>query len=81
MRILDEVIDMGAHGVALICVEGEARGGMRVRDALGNVHEVASVHEQDGLRVLHIPQGNVAYFERLMRNVRVDATLLEAEEM
>ena len=80
MRILDEVIDLGGHGVALLCIEGDVRSGMRIRDALGHVHTVASVASQDGLLTLHIPQGEASYFERLMRNVRVDATHFEVEE-
>ena len=35
LRVLDEVIDMGAHGVGLLCLEGEPREGMRIRDARG----------------------------------------------
>jgi len=53
---------------------------LRIRDALGHVHTVASVASQDGLLTLHIPQGEASYFERLMRNVRVDATHFEVEE-
>lgn len=77
LRVLDEVIDMGAHGVGLLCLEGEPREGMRIRDARGRVHEVGRVTRTDGLYLLHIPEGTEAYFGRLFRDVRVDATLFE----
>ncbi len=77
LRVLDEAVDMGAHGVALLCVEGVPRAGMRVRDAYGQVHEVKGVTLQDGLYLMHIPGGTESYFGRLFRDVRVDATLFE----
>lgn len=81
LRVLDEVIEMGGFGIALLWVEnsGDVRpyAGMRLRDARGNVHEVASVSVQEDVTVLHIPNGDADYFGRLMRDVRVDATLFE----
>ena len=77
LRVLDEVIDMGAHGVGLLCLEGEPREGMRIRDARGQVHTVGRVTQTDGLYLLHIPEGTEAYFGRLLRDVRIDATLFE----
>ena len=77
MQMLDEVIELGEKGIALLCVEGEVHPGMKIRDARGNVHEVASVAEQDGLCTLHLPQGDAAYFGRLFRDVRVDALHFE----
>jgi len=38
------------------------------------------VSVQDGLCTLHLPQGEAAYFERLFRDVRVDATLFTLVE-
>jgi len=80
MRFLDEVIELGAKGVALLCAEGEPHSGMRIRDARGNVHQVTSVSGHDGLYTLHLPQGDADYFGRLFRDVRVDATLFEEVE-
>ena len=80
MRIMDEVIDLGIAGVALLCTEGEPRDGMKIRDARGNVHTVASVSGEDGLYTLHIPEGDAGYFGRLMRDIRVDATFFEEVE-
>ena len=77
MQMLDEVIELGERGIVLLCVEGDARPGMKIRDARGNVHAVASVAEQDGLLTLHLPEGDAAYFGRLFRDVRVDALHFE----
>lgn len=78
IRVLDEVIELGERGVALLCMEGEPKGGMRIADARGNVHLVADVAEQgDGLYTLYLPNGDPDYFGRLMRDVRVDATVFE----
>jgi len=80
MRVMDEVIELGGLGIALLCVEGNPRSGMRIRDARGNVHTVADVAEQDGLRTLYLPEGDADYFGRLFRDVRIDATLFEEAE-
>lgn len=83
MRLLDEVMDLGERGVMLLCMDGEAaslRSGARLIDARGRAHTVAAVTAQDGVFMLHIPEGNVSYFERLFRDVRVDATLFTPEE-
>ena len=80
MRLLDEVIDLGPAGVALLCMEGEPREGMRLKDARGNIHAVSSVSGAEGLYTLHIPEGSADYFGRLFRDVRVDATLFEEAE-
>ena len=52
---------------------------MRIRDARGNVHTVAQVTCQDGLYTLYLPDGDPAYFGRLLRDVRVDATCFEED--
>ena len=81
MRIMDEAVDLGARGVALLCLEygREPYAGMRIRDARGNVHTVAQVTCQDGLYTLYLPDGDPAYFGRLLRDVRVDATCFEED--
>ena len=84
LRLLDEVMDLGERGVALLWMEAAGEtvpfSGMKLRDARGNVHGVAAVSEQDGVWTLHVPEGEAAYFERLFRDVRVDAARLEAGE-
>ena len=59
---------------------GALRCGMRLIDARGRGHVVSAVTMQDGLCMLHLPQGEAAYFERLFRDVRVDATLFTLVE-
>lgn len=83
LRLMDEVMDLGPHGVALLCAEEEADGlqsGMRIVDARGHEHKVSAVSIQEGICTLHLPMGEAAYFERLFRDVRVDATLFTIVE-
>ena len=81
LRLLDEAMDLDGRGVALIWLQtpGETvpHEGMKLRDARGNVHAVASVSEHDELTTLYLPEGNADYFGRLFRDIRVDATLFE----
>ena len=84
LRLLDEVMDLGERGVALLWLEaeGECRphSGMRIRDARGQVHAVTAVSVQEGVSTLYIPQGKADYFGRLFRDVRIDAALFEEVE-
>ena len=81
LRLLDEVLELGERGIALLWMEadGDVRpyAGMKLRDARGNEHVVASVSEHDELTTLYLPEGNADYFGRLFRDIRVDATLFE----
>ena len=77
MRMMDEVIDLEGLGIALLCVEGAPRNGMRIRDARGNVHTVSAVTSEQGVYTLLIPEGDAAYFERLFRDVRIAADEFE----
>ncbi len=81
LRLLDEVLELGERGIALLWMESEEDvrpyAGMKLRDARDNVHTVVSVSEQEELTTLYLPQGNAEYFGRLFRDVRVDATLFE----
>ena len=81
LRLLDEVLELGERGIALLWMEAgdDVRhyAGMKLRDARGNVHAVASVSEHDELTTLYLPEGNADYFGRLFRDIRVDATLFE----
>lgn len=83
IRLLDEVMDLGERGVMLLCMDDGAaslRPGMRLTDARGGVHALTAVTVQDGVFMLHLSDGDAAYFERLFRDVRVDATLFLAQE-
>lgn len=83
LRLLDEVMPLPA-GIVLISMdetraEGlpeKAAAGAILTDALGSIHRVESVEEQEGLYLLFLPEGDAAYWERLFRKVTVDATLV-----
>ena len=81
LRLLDEVLEMGGRGVALLWMASaqdvKPYAGMKLRDARGNMHQVASVSDQGELMTLYLPDGNADYFGRLFRDIRVDATLFE----
>ncbi|MBE5802198.1 MAG: hypothetical protein E7319_07905 [Clostridiales bacterium] len=81
LRLLDEVMALPAMGVMLLSMDEERadclRDGVILTDALGRQHQVAQVTRQDGLFLLYLPEGDAAYFERLFRNVLVDATLVK----
>lgn len=81
LHLLDEVMELGGRGIALIWLETDSEtrpyAGMKLRDARGNVHEVESVSEQETLMTLYLPSGDVNYFGRLFRDVRIDATRFE----
>lgn len=83
VRLLDDVMDLGDRGAALLCMTEDApelRAGMRLADARGREHAIAGVTVQDGVCTLHLPHGEAAYFERLFRDVRIDATLFTVVE-
>ena len=84
LRLLDEVMDLGPRGAALFCLAEEGAAalapGARLTDVRGNVHTVEAVTRQDGLATLYLPAGDAAYFGRLFRDVRIDATLFTLEE-
>ena len=81
LRLLDEVMDLGARGTALLWMEAEGEtepyAGMKLRDARGNVHTVASVTSEQGVFTLLIPDGSAAYFGRLFRDIRIQADVFE----
>lgn len=79
LHVLDEVFAPGKAGIILLCMDEEnaalLKNGTMLTDALGNRHLLKSVALQhDGLYTLHLPEADAAYFERLFRNVKVDAT-------
>ena len=81
LRLLDDVMDLGEHGAALVWLQSDGETvpyeGMRIRDAHGNVHEIAAVTREEHVYTLLIPKGDAAYFGRLFRNIFVDARVFE----
>ena len=81
---LDEALELGDRGMALLCMDEETapklRAGMTRVDARGNRHLLGEVREHDGVWTLMLPQGDAAYFGRLFRDVRVDATRFLVED-
>lgn len=81
LRLLDEVMELEGRGVALLWLETEGETvpyeGMKLRDARGNVHQVAAVTREEQVYTLFVPGGDAAYFGRLFRNVFLDARVFE----
>ena len=81
LRLLDEVMDLGERGVALLWVEAEDEtapyAGMRLRDARGGVHQVSAVTSEQGVTTLYLSGGSASYFGRLFRDIRVDGCAFE----
>jgi len=81
LRLLDEVMDLGERGVALLWMEAAGEtvpySGMKLRDARGNVHTVAAVSSEQGVCTLLIPDGDASYFGRLFRDIRIQADVFE----
>ncbi len=84
LRLLDEVMDLGERGAALLWMEASGEtvpySGMKLRDARGNVHTVAAVNSSEGVYTLLIPDGNADYFGRLFRDIRIQADVFEEVE-
>lgn len=82
IRTLDESIAAGTHGVLLFLEVGQAlpKEGQYLRDALGQSHRVIRVDVQPDIATLLVQGGSGAYFQRLFRNVRVDATAFQVED-
>ncbi|MBP3540857.1 MAG: hypothetical protein J6K72_03410 [Clostridia bacterium] len=81
LRVLDDVFAPGDAGAVLLCMDDEnaplLKPGMVLEDALGNRHRLESVLlQQEGIYTLYFPEGKPEYFERLFRNVKVDATCM-----
>ena len=77
-RVIDEPIVFEGRGLALLVNEGNADAftdGCLIRDIRGNTHVVLQVTEQEGLTCLYLRDADTDYFERLFRNVMLDATL------
>ncbi|HPJ02497.1 MAG TPA: hypothetical protein PKU80_06630 [Candidatus Limiplasma sp.] len=78
-RLLDEAIEIEGKGLMLFAMAEDLSIGMsdgcRIRDSRGNVHTVKRVGTQEALVTLYIEGGDLNYFERLFRDIRIDATL------
>ena len=77
-RVMDEAAVFEGHGLALLVNEGDCsffRDGCRIRDIRGTVHVVEHVSNQEELTILYLRGADASYFERLFRDVLVDATL------
>jgi hypothetical protein len=82
-RVMDEPAVFEGRGLALLVNEVcgcQFTNGCRIRDIFGKEHEVEHVTNQEGLICLYIRNGDAAYFERLFRNILVDATLFTLVE-
>lgn len=84
LRLVDEVMDLGERGVALLWMEAAGESvpysGMKLRDTRGNVHTVSDVSGEQGVYTLLIPEGDADYFGRLFRNIFLDACVFEEVE-
>ncbi len=82
-RVMDEPAVFEGRGLALLVNEEcgcQFANGCRIRDIFGREHEVERVTRQEDLTCLFIRNGDAVYFERLFRNVLVDATLFSLVE-
>ena len=79
LRVLDEVVAIEGKGLMLFAMTEDLQAvpanGCRLRDSRGNVHTVETVGTQEPLTTLFIRDGSLNYFERLFRDIRIDATL------
>lgn len=80
LRFLDEVVSLEGKGILLLTMDEEIApsilGGCTLTDARGNTHMVTEVTPHDDqLFTLYLPSGEASYFERLFRDVMIDATL------
>ncbi len=82
IRVLEEVLALGDKGILLFTDSEDVRlqPGITLVDARGNRHPIAKIDHQEELTTLLIAGGDPAYFERLFRDVRVDATAFEIAE-
>ncbi|MEG0742064.1 MAG: hypothetical protein RSC91_08085 [Clostridia bacterium] len=76
-HVLDECMALDGRGIVLISMDEACAllySGVEITDARGNTHTVAEISPQESAFTLYLPGGEAAYFERLLRDVRVDAT-------
>jgi hypothetical protein len=84
-HVMDEAAVFQGRGLTLLVSEGDGcvfTDGCRIRDIRGAVHVVERVTMQEDLTCLFLRDADAEYFERMFRDVFVDATrftLLEGE--
>lgn len=77
-RVMDEAVVFEGRGITLVISEGDQlpfNDGCCIRDARGSIHIVDRVTHQEDLTCLYLRNADPTYFERLLRNVMIDATL------
>ncbi|MBN1776729.1 MAG: hypothetical protein JW811_01280 [Clostridiales bacterium] len=77
-RVLDEIVEIEGKGLMLFAAAEDCQamhGGCRIRDVRGNVHVVDKIDCHESFASLYIAGGNADYFNRLFRDILVDATL------
>ena len=83
IRLLDEVLSLGNKGILLLASDTQLfpEAAFRLKDARGNEHIISRVEAQEEWLTLFVEKGEAAYFERLFRDVRIDATSFEVLPM
>lgn len=77
-RMLDEVVEIEGKGLMLFAAAEDCAAlydGCTIRDSQGSLHVVDQIERDEALVTLYVSGGSANYFERLFRNVRIDATL------
>ena len=77
-HVLDEVVEIEGKGLLLFVMTEDCPAlydGCTIRDSRGNEHIVTKIVPNEPLTSLYINDGDVNYFQRLFRDVRIDATL------
>ena len=79
IQLWDEVFPLGNQGVLLFTdhLDEALLPGFSMEDARGRVHRVSRAEAQEDWFALLVENGDAAYFERLFRDVRVDALKME----
>ena len=83
-HVLDEVLDLGEYGAALIVPPQEEitalQPGMVLRDARKNHHVLSEIQKEEDYTILCFRDSSPAALGRLMRDLFVDATAFEILE-
>lgn len=77
-RLLDEVVEIEGKGLMLFAAVEDCAAlfdGCMIRDSQGGLHVVDRIERDEALVSLYVSGGSANYFERLFRNVLIDATL------
>ena len=79
IRLWEDIFPVGDKGVLLFTDDAAETLflGFSMQDARGKIHRVSRVEPQEDWFALFVEKGDRAYFERLFRDVRVDARTME----